>query len=179
MQNIRAWLTPRPSLQFKIRLANKLSYCCAGLSGCFLLTFVQSRRSLLSWNVARVIPVAVLIAHSPVRAMNVVFCFEVDRYPTPFFNRGGLGVVMTFYLSTNFVIPSRAACTRNRMYFFSSHFLTSKILTAPTRAPTAHAPIATPVPRHDRPTHMAAWRVAQVDKLLQRVSRVVDATVND
>ena len=36
-----------------------------------------------------------------------------------------------------------------------------------------HTPIATSVPGHDRAAHMAAWRVAQVDKLFQRVGRVI------
>ena len=53
------------------------------------------------------------------------------------------------------------------------------ILAAPTRTPTTHTPVAAPIPRHDRPTHVARRCVAQVDKLFQRVGRVIQATIYD
>jgi hypothetical protein len=50
-------------------------------------------------------------------------------------------------------------------------------LTAPARTPTTHAPVATPVSGHDRTTCVAGGGVAQVNKLLQRVGRVVQPTI--
>jgi hypothetical protein len=52
------------------------------------------------------------------------------------------------------------------------------LLTAPTRTPTTHTPVAAPVPRHDRAADMAAWSITQVDKIYQRVGGVVKTTIN-
>ena len=51
-------------------------------------------------------------------------------------------------------------------------------LTATTCAPTAHTSVTTPIPGHDRPTHVAGWRVAQVDKLFQRVGGVIKTAID-
>lgn len=52
-------------------------------------------------------------------------------------------------------------------------------LTATTRAPAAHTPVATPIPGHDRAADMATGCVAQVDKLFERVGGVIEATINE
>ena len=52
-------------------------------------------------------------------------------------------------------------------------------LTAPTRTPATHTPVATPIPGHDRPADVAGGRVAQVDELFERVGRVVQTTIDD
>src|ERR1700722_8910950 len=43
---------------------------------------------------------------------------------------------------------------------------------APARAPAAHTPVATPVPRHDAAAEAAAGRVAHVDDAGERVGGV-------
>ena len=51
-------------------------------------------------------------------------------------------------------------------------------LGTPARAPTAHAPIATPIPGHDRSADVAAWGVAHVDQVFHGVGGViVDAAI--
>jgi hypothetical protein len=47
---------------------------------------------------------------------------------------------------------------------------TNNKLAATRRRAAPHTPVATPVPRHDRAADVAAWCVAQVDKLFQRLS---------
>src|SRR5208337_1510563 len=47
------------------------------------------------------------------------------------------------------------------------------LLTAPTRAPAAHAAVATAVPGHDGAADRATGGVAHVDQLFQRVGCVV------
>ncbi|PYX35457.1 MAG: hypothetical protein DMG75_13955, partial [Acidobacteria bacterium] len=45
-------------------------------------------------------------------------------------------------------------------------------LRAPARAPATHAPIATPISRHDATAEAAGWGVAEVHDFAQRVGGV-------
>src|SRR5579864_6734410 len=69
--------------------------------------------------------------------------------------------------------------TKRHVTSLTNRKLAVFFLTAPTRAPTTHTPVTTPIPGHDRPTDMAAWRVAQVDKLFQRVGRMIQTAIDD
>lgn len=50
-------------------------------------------------------------------------------------------------------------------------------LTASARAPTAHAPVARSVTRHDRAADVAAWSVAHVHQISHGIGGVVDAAI--
>lgn|SRR5689334_17235909 len=55
----------------------------------------------------------------------------------------------------------------------------SSDLTAATRTPTAHTPVAAPVPGHDRAADVAAGGVAQVNVFFQRIGGVVEPAVSN
>src|SRR5262249_35088109 len=53
------------------------------------------------------------------------------------------------------------------------------LLRTPAGTSAAHAPVTTPIPGHDRPAHVAAWRISHVDELFERVSRVIQPAIDD